>query len=169
MFKITYYENTKKMLEEHPMDNVRLIPSYEIYATDEEDFYSKVMKYYQEFLDQGYEGAVLKTSDHVYQPSAGTRRSLDWIKLKPKESTEGKIVDILEGEGQHKGMVGKFIMKWLDVTFEVSPGKIPHNKRKFIMEHPEQFKGKDLEFVYQVLSKYGVPRTASAIKVRDDR
>jgi hypothetical protein len=163
------YNRTKHLLELHPMLNVRLIPSYNIEAKSEEEFFEIVMKYYQEFLDQGYEGAVLKTLDHVYQPSAGTRRSIDWIKLKPKESTEGIIVDILEGDGEHQGMLGKFLVKWLDVTFEVSPGKIKHKERKEIMNNPSKYIGKEVEFFYQTLSVYGVPRGAFAKRIREDK
>lgn len=165
------YNRAKQMLElaQDNLPNVRLIPSYNIEAKTEEEFFQIVMKYYQEFLDMGYEGAVLKTLDHIYQPSAGTRRSPDWIKLKPKESTEGVIIGINEGEGLHKGMVGEFIVKWIDVTFEVAPGNIPHKKRKEIFENPENYIGKELELVYQCLSEYGVPRTCHAIKIREDK
>lgn len=161
------YAITYDLLQDHKPAGIRLIPTYRIHAISEEEFHSLVTKYYQEFLEQGYEGAVLKTADHVYQPSAGTKRSNDWIKIKPEETTEGIIVDMLEGEGQHQGLVGKFIVKWIDVTFEVAPGKLTHESRKRIWDNKEAYLGLEVEFKYQLLSKYGVPRHASAIKIRN--
>lgn len=163
----TTYAITQDLLEDYKPAGIRLIPTYRIKAKSEEEFHELVTKYYQEFLEQGYEGAVLKTADHVYQPSAGSKRSSDWIKIKPEETTEGIIVDILEGEGQHQGLVGKFIVKWIDVTFEVAPGNLNHESRKRIMENKEAYLGSEIEFKYQVLSIYGVPRHASAIKIRN--
>ena len=146
--------------------NFRVIPSFKIHATSEDLFHTLIDGYYQQFLEQKYEGAVLKTIDHVYQPSVGTKRSDNWIKIKPQESTDGKIVDILEGIASHQGMVGKFMVKWLDKTFEIAPGKLSHEKRQEIWNNKENYIGMTLEFTYQLLSKYGIPRHAGAVKLR---
>lgn len=163
------YAITKDFLEDHAIDLniIRLIPTYVIrFAETEEKFHELVTEHYQEFIEQGYEGAVLKTADHVYQPSAGSKRSNDWIKIKPQETTEGIIVDILEGKGDHQGLVGKFMVKWLNVEFEVAPGNLNHESRKRIWENKDSYLGYEIEFKYQLLSIYGVPRHASAIKIR---
>jgi len=165
---ITTYAITHDFIEDYGVEGIRIIPTYVIkYAESEEKFHALVTEYYQEFLEQGYEGAVLKTANHVYQPSTGSRRSADWIKIKPEETTEGIIVDILEGNGDHQGLVGKFIVKWVDVEFEVAPGNLNHESRKRIWENKESYIGYEVEFKYQVLSIYGVPRHASAIKIRN--
>jgi ATP-dependent DNA ligase len=163
----TTYAVTRDLLEDYKPKGIRLIPTYRIKAKSEEEFHELVTKYYQEFLEQGYEGAVLKTTDHVYQPSAGSKRSNDWIKIKPEETTEGIITEIIEGEGQHQGLVGKFMVKWVDATFEVAPGNLNHESRKRIWDNKEAYLGSEIEFKYQVLSIYGVPRHASAIKIRN--
>ena len=164
----TTYAITKDLIEDNNLQSIRLIDTYVIKNIEtEEEFHKLVNKYYQEFLDQKYEGAVLKTANHIYQPSAGSRRSADWIKIKPQESTEGIIVDILEGEGEHQGLVGRFTVKWLDVTFDVAPGNLNHESRKRIFENKESFIGSEIEFKYQLLSIYGVPRHAFCIKIRN--
>ena len=161
-------ERAKYVVEELNSPHVRLIESYYVNAKDEDDFYDTLEMYKQKFIDQGYEGAMLKTVDHLYQPSAGSKRSNDWIKLKPQESTEGVIVDILEGEGEHEGLVGKFVTKWGGFTFEVSPGKIKHDERRLIFQNKTDYIGLKLEFVYQQLNAYGKPRDTHAIKIRQD-
>jgi small-conductance mechanosensitive channel len=162
------FERAKYVVDEIGSSHVNLIESYYVNAKDEDDFYDTIEMYKQKFIDQGYEGAVLKTVDHLYQPSAGSKRSTDWIKLKPQESTEGIIVDILEGEGEHEGLVGKFLVKWGGFTFEVSPGKIKHDERRFIFNSKTNYIGMRLEFVYQQLNAYGKPRDTHAIKIRQD-
>jgi hypothetical protein len=147
-------------------DHIRAIQSYYLKAGSDEEFHKQIDRYKQTFIDQGYEGAMLKTVEHVYQPTAGSKRSVDWIKIKPQESTEGKILEVLEGEGEHAGMVGKFKVQWFNEEFEVSPGKIDHAGRKLIFEHKENYVGSYLEFVYQQLNAYGIPRDTHAIKIR---
>lgn len=166
------YERSKYILEFGVPTigkHIRLIPSYIIPETEtEEEFWEIVNKYTQEFIEQGYEGSILKTLDHVYQPSAGTKRSNDWIKIKPSRDSDGIIVDIEEGEGEHQGLVGRFFVKWLDKICKISPGKISHSDRKYIWDNKEEFIGKKLEFQFQTLTAYGVPRDAFASKIRTD-
>ena len=45
---------------------------------------------------------------------------------------------------------------------------LKRDMRKYMFEHPELYIGKTLEFKYQQLSKYGVPRHAYAVKIRED-
>lgn len=161
------FNSTKYILNnQHISDNIRIIPSYEFQANSEDEFYKVTNQFFEEFLKLGYEGAVVKTLNHIYSPSTGTKRSGDWIKIKPQETTEGIIVGILEGEGLHQGYVGKFLVKWLDKEFEVSPGKIKHDVRKDIMENPDWYIKNIIEFKYGQLNKYGKPRDAFAIKIR---
>lgn len=148
--------------------HVRLIPNYIIKAKTEEEFYELVDKYYNEFLELGYEGAVLKLADHVYTPSAGTKRTDAWVKIKPEESTEGTVVDIVESEAPNRGRIKHFVVRWVDRECKVSPGKFPHNVQSNILKNPNDCIGRKLEFKYQCLSKYGEPRHAGAVKFRSE-
>ena len=158
------YKEAKRIVEFIDNKQIRMIPSYPMYPISDEE----ILLFMQRFIDEGYEGAVVKTFDHVYQPSAGSKRSKDWIKVKPQESTEGVILDVIEGEGLHQGQAGKFKVKWLDVEFEVAPGKFDHTARIHMLANKQNYIGKRLEFVYQCLSQYSVPRHAYAIKIRED-
>ena len=116
----------------------------------------------------GYEGAVLKSLDHVYQPSSGSKRSKDWLKIKPQRDSEGTIVGIIEEDSLEGGRVGKFRVRWINnEEFDVATGKLKKETCKYIWEHKEEFVGQKLEFSFQLLSAYGVPRHAFAVKVRE--
>lgn len=161
-------ERTTYLMKNFPSKNIKIIPSYYIHSKSEEGFNELVQKYFYEFLSLGYEGYVLKTLDHVYQPSSGTRRSSDWVKGKPKDSTEGIILGIEEAKGEGRGMVGNFKVQWLDIVFDVSPSNMKHNMRKLILENKEDYLGGKVSFFHQGVSKYGVPRNAYAEKIRVD-
>lgn len=149
--------------------NLRVIPTYEIPSgLSEKDFDALIQKYTSEFIEMGYEGAVLKSLDHVYQPSSGSKRSKDWLKIKPQRDSEGTIVDIIEEDSLEGGRVGKFRVRWINnEEFDVATGKLKKETCKYIWEHKEEFLKRQLEFSFQLLSAYGVPRHAFAIKVRE--
>lgn len=170
------YDRAKRWITRNgPFENIRLIPSYPIEAKSEEEFHELVQKYTQEFIEQGYEGSVLKEYNHVYIPSAGSKRTNAWIKIKPEldsinecvRDTDGIILEILPEEN-NPSMVGKFWVKWLDDKFKVSPGKMSHKTRKHIMENAKDYLGEKLEFRFQCLSEKGIPRNAFATKIRKE-
>lgn len=148
--------------------NIRIIPSFEIAPTSEDQFHELVQTYTNKFIQQGYEGSVIKTLNHTYNPSTGTRRSNDWLKIKPSLDSDGIVIEIIQGDGEWKNRAGKFKVKWLDKTFEVAPGKFTKDQCEEIWINSDLYIGKKLEFQYQCLSIYGVPRHAFAVKFRND-
>ncbi|QLG30053.1 hypothetical protein HUG10_20935 (plasmid) [Halorarum halophilum] len=68
------------------------------------DTHEKLNEYYQSFLDDGLEGAVVK---HVDAPYEFDRRSPNWRKMIPtKENVELRITAVHEGENSNAGKVG---------------------------------------------------------------
>lgn len=68
---------------------------------------------YRKFLEQGHEGAVMKTKHFKWKN--GT--SKDQVKLKLKFQVDLKVVGIIEGTGKYEGMMGS-------VSVESSDGKL---------------------------------------------
>lgn len=90
-------------------NNVRIVPFKRVTSKN-------VKKYFQEFLEQGYEGAVLKNVNSPYEPG---RRSGQWLKLKKEETVDVNVIGatksdsslsfgalILEKDGKYFGKVG---------------------------------------------------------------
>lgn len=164
------YQDVLALLKQLISDDnsaIRTIPTYYITPQSEQEFDTLIQQYSDEFIKQGYEGAVLKTLDHYYTPSTGTKRSDNWIKIKPSKDSEGIVTEIFEGEGEWKNSVGRFKIKWLDKEFEVAPGKFTQAQRNHIWINAESYIGKKLEFQYQCLSEYGIPRHAFALRFRE--
>jgi DNA ligase-1 len=68
---------------------------------------------YQEFVEDGYEGAIIRNAKAPYQH----KRTDDLIKLKPFEDLEAEIVDITDPGSGNWGGTGKII------TFRLNNGK----------------------------------------------
>jgi len=67
---------------------------------------SFIKEHYEQFLEEGYEGAMLKYLDAPYCWG----RSDAMLKIKPEDFIDGKIIGYYEGEGAIKGKLGGFIV-----------------------------------------------------------
>jgi DNA ligase 1 len=95
------YSERKKFIEDRVPNNY-CIKHVETGACTEEDvlFANKI------FLNQGYEGSILRT-DSKYE----CKRSRNLIKLKDFQDTEATIIDWVEGKGKRIGTIGKFMAR----------------------------------------------------------
>ena len=83
------------------------------------DSYNYARKLHQEFLDQGYEGSIIRL-DGLYKHG----RSYDLMKFKDFSDTEATIIGYETGKGKREGTLGKFIMQDDDGNkFGCPPGK----------------------------------------------
>ena len=83
------------------------------------DSYNYARELHQQFLDQGYEGSIIRL-DGLYKHG----RSYDLMKFKDFSDTEATIIGYEVGKGKRTGTLGKFIM--LDdegVKFGCPPGR----------------------------------------------
>ena len=62
----------------------------------------------KEFYAEGYEGAMLKHSKHIYKPG---KRVNDIIKLKPRKTVDLTVINWREGTGKYEGMLGSLLFK----------------------------------------------------------
>jgi len=60
------------------------------------------------YVERGYEGAMLKHQNHIYQPG---KRTNDIIKLKPRKTADLRCIGYKEGTGKYEGMVGALLLE----------------------------------------------------------
>jgi len=124
----------------------------------------EVMRMYNEYLRQGYEGIIIRDINSHYV----RKRSRFVMKFKPKKTDIYKILDIIEGSGDHTGMVGAFVCQGFDETqFKVSAGEFNHTERKIFWNFREKIIGKFLLISYQNLTKNQIPRFGIAKEIVD--
>lgn len=123
---------------------------------------SDVKGYHDLFVNQGYEGMMIRDPASVYEIG---KRSNYLLKYKSFQTEEYLIVDVKEGTGREKG-AAIWVCKVGDHTFSVRPeGTVESRKRMF--EEKDAYVGKDLTVKFQNVTALGIPRFPVGLVVRD--
>ena len=121
----------------------------------------------REFINQGYEGAMLRHGRKGYE--AG-KRSKFLVKVKTFRDEEFTVVDAKEGRGTHAGMAIFLCETKEGATFEVTaPGS--HEEKRAYWENFKNYIGKKLTvkfFDYTTSEDGKVPRFPVALRFRGD-
>jgi len=114
-------------------------------------------------LDQivraGGEGLMLHLADALYV----TGRSDVLLKLKPLQDTEAMVIEHVPGKGKYQDMLGALRVQMPDgKKFLIGTGFTDA-----VRKHPPPV-GATVTYTYRGLSKTGLPRFASYLRVRED-
>lgn len=112
-----------------------------------------------EVVRRGGEGLMLHLADAPYV----TGRSDVLLKLKPLQDTEAVVVEHIPGKGKYKGMMGALRVKTAEgKLFLIGTGFTDE-----VRKNPPPV-GTMITFTYRGLSKTGLPRFASYLRVREN-
>ena len=151
--RTTILEN---LFGEREFKYLRLVPSEFCYDM------AQIMDEYEKYLSLGYEGIIIRHIHAKYE----RKRSRFIMKFKPKKTDIYKILEIIEGTGDHSGIVGAFRCQGNDSTvFKVSAGEFNHSERREIWNNREHFIDFMLEISYQNISAKGIPRFGIAKRI----
>lgn len=138
-------------------EELQLVPSYR--ATPEE-----FMRYYNHFLDQGYEGAMVKDPMGHYR----FKKHKDWIKIKPAEDLDLRVESLVQGEGKYAGMLGAAIVKYKGKRVRVGSGFSDEQRQQF-WASPNSIKGKIIEVQFHEETPDGSLRHPRFVRIREDK
>lgn len=117
--------------------------------------------FFADFLDQGYEGAMLRNANSPYVQ----KRSYDLQKLKEFDDAEFLIVDVEEGRGKLAGR-GIFVCETpAGDTFSV---KLKGSLDNLDLDTLRKNIGDMLTVQFQGYTAYGIPRFPIGLRVRED-
>lgn len=130
---------------------------------------SDIMKLYDQYLNEGYEGIIVRHKNSFYE----RKRSRFIMKFKPKKVDDYEITDVIEaidGSGKPKGILGAFECVGADGTkFKVGAGSINHNERFDIWNlhiSYDDIVGRYVRVQYQTITDKGkVPRFGLALEI----
>jgi DNA ligase-1 len=117
----------------------------------------------EEYIQQGYEGIILRNSKGVYKMK---HRSADLQKYKSFIDSEFKICDFKEGDGTEIGCVVWQCKTLSNQLFWVRP-KGTQEERRDLFTYGPSYLGKYLTVRYQELTDDGIPRFPVGISIRD--
>lgn len=110
-------------------------------------------------VKHGGEGLMLHLADAPYV----TGRSDVLVKMKPLRDTEGVVVAHLPGKGKYTGMMGALHIKMPDGrSFKLGTGFTDAARK-----NPPPV-GSSVTYTYRELTKNGLPRFASFLRIRED-
>lgn len=142
-----------------------LRPPLVLVETREVQNEDELMLAFEDFLAQGYEGAIARNADGLYV----NKRSYDLLKIKRFDDGDFWCVAIEEGKGKMEGHA-IFVCKNSDgsALFKAKM-KGEHAELKQYFEHPELVVNKRVTVKYQGLTnKNNVPRFPVALRIRKD-
>ena len=130
---------------------------------------------YQSFLEQGYEGAILKDPEGPYELG---RRSPYWLKQKPWTDADLTVIGAYAGEGKHVGRIGGLVLEgeaeWKGRTYgirtKVGTGFTDAEREYF--QHlwdSKSLEGKIVEVTFQDITEDGAMRFPVYHRLREDK
>lgn len=137
---------------------IKLVPTYSI------ETFQDLQDHYNAFLQQGYEGIIIRSPRALYT----RKKCTTLLKLKPRVSEYFRIIDCIEEKDKDKvlkGTFGAFICSTEEGRiFSVGTG--PTDKqRAFIWKHQDFFKSKFVKIRFQDYTKIRkVPKLLSIDK-----
>lgn len=130
---------------------------------------------YVEFLKQGYEGAILKDTEGIYECG---RRSPYWLKIKPWTDADLTVVGSYPGEGKHLGRIGGLVLEgsaeWNNTIYqvrtEVGTGFTDEERESFQkMADEGTLVGRTVEIKFQDITVEGACRFPVYSRLREDK
>ncbi len=129
-------------------------------GTDICDNEDDVMELYEEYVEQGYEGQMLRI-DGKYE----NKRSKNLLKHKSFVDDEYTILDIVEGEGNRTGTAGYMVFETTEGKPFKSNVKGTWDETAEMLKNKKQLIGKQATIKYFNLTPDGIPRFPFVINI----
>ena len=130
---------------------------------------------YDEYLEQGYEGAIARRLSRTYEPSKNNYHSDALVKIKPFQTDEYEVTGFKDGAGKEKGAVFFTLKTDKGREFAAVPKGMTYSDRyalysKFKQDpklFDKEYKGKMATVQYSTLSKLGIPQQSKFVAIRN--
>ena len=120
----------------------------------------EVMKLYEQYVEQGFEGQMLRVND-VYE----NKRSKFLLKHKSFVDEEYTIIDIVEGEGNRTGTAGYFVFETAEGKPFKSNVKGTWEETAEMLKNKKKLIGREATVKYFNLTPDGIPRFPYVINI----
>lgn len=159
-----YQERLAQLETLIPDDHLHIVLTPTVLVHNE----SQLMEQHQNWVDNEYEGTIIRTDNVGYEP----KRSRSLIKLKDFQDSEFDIVDVIEGSSRIKD--GETLNQAIYVcktpsgsTFNVTAPGTMHEKHSAWIERLSAI-GRKLTVKYFNLTPDGIPFLPVALRLRED-
>ena len=116
----------------------------------------EVYYFYNEYVSDGYEGAIVRNCDAPYQH----KRTNDLLKIKPEDDAEAIIIKINEGNGNAANLAATATIRMKDGREFDATFKGEEEARQDILKHKNKWLGKEITFLYNGVTGKNIPNFA---------
>ena len=153
----TGYEVRSKVIPNFVSENILIVPTFYIIATDE-----NIKKYLEKFLSESNEGLMIRQLGIGYE----SKRTWQLIKVKLFCDDEYRLLDMIEDV--RGDFAGAFVMENKNgTTFNVGASGQSVEERTEMWNNKKNYLGKMATVEYFNLSEYGIPRFGKFKGIRD--
>ena len=126
----------------------------------------ELLTFYNKAIMSRKEGAIAKNPEASYN----FKRDDTWIKLKPSETSDFPVIDIIEGKKGRKGTLGSVVVdvEGVNVHCGIGPGMTIDECRE-LWQDPEILIGKTAEIKYSRITLDGSLLAGKLIRIREDK
>jgi len=149
------FEALKKAVDKIGNPKIRIVPTFQVHSKED------IEKYHTQFLEQGYEGSIIRIDLGNYE----NKRSKQLLKKKDFYDGEFQIVDFEEGKGNRSGTAGNVIVRLKDGrTFGAGIKGTKEYVRELFL-NKEKLIGKVATIKYFQETPDGIPRFGVLINI----
>lgn len=115
-----------------------------------------VLRMYRSARERGFEGLMVKTREHLYSRT----RTWDWLKLKPKETHDAVITEVVQARSIHGELLDRAgsVRVTLEDGSEATPSGIGHELGRDMLSNPDKYIGQWVEFTRMEEDRQGGSR-----------
>lgn len=162
--KLSCEDRFEILLDKLADNNVDLNLAQPVDRLEVEPDWSLIKKEHDLFVEDGFEGAMIKFLDAPYKFGRG----YEVMKLKAFHDVDVVVEGLLEGTGKHAGKLGSFQVVFNGVDVQVGSG-LTDVLREQIWADKESFLGRVIEVRYQEVTPDGSLRFPTFVCFRNDR
>jgi DNA ligase-1 len=152
------YAALNYLIDKEKPKNIELVPTFLVKNKEE------LLQKHNEFLEQGYEGTIIRWGDTGYEPN---KRSGSLLKFKDFQDIACEIVDVKPSEKRPEH--GSFICKLEDGRTFGCGMRFSHEERANILINKQDYIGKTGEIRFFEYSEDGIPRFPVCVGIRLDK
>lgn len=148
---------------------ITIVPTSKVYSKSNTSDLQEIVQKFHQFVNVGWEGCMVKDWNGIYE----FKRTKGMFKMKLMDTADLVVVDVYEGEGKYKGMLGGVYVDYKGYQVGVGSGWSDEQRQQY-WEDKNRIVGKTIEVAYQAESKNkkddGLSLSFPVFKkVRDDK